>query len=79
MEFALIAAMEDRTQEMAEKVTMARLNLEMKSLLSEIDNDIGNISILMNKHADRCQDIMEDPDKMMNEWADKIFKKYTIK
>ena len=79
LQYALIAAKEGRTQEMAEKVTLARLDLNMKSMTNEIDNDIGNISILMNRYADRCKEIMENPDKIMAEWADKILKKHIIK
>ncbi len=65
LQYALIAAKDGRTKEMAEKVTLARLDLNMKSMTNEIDNDIGNISILMNKYADRCKEIMEYPDKIL--------------
>jgi len=79
MEFALIAAKKGRTQEMAEKVTMARLDLEMKSMLNEIDKDVSNISILINKYCDHCKEIMENSDRMMSEWTDKILKKHGLK
>ena len=61
---------------MAEKVTIARLELDVKSMASEIGKDISNISILMNKYSNRCEEIMEDPDKMMNEWVEKILKRH---
>jgi hypothetical protein len=77
--FALIAAKKGRTQEIAEKVTLARLDLEMKSMLNEIDSDISNISILMNKYLDHCKEIMEDPNKIMEEWTEKILKKHNLK
>jgi len=77
--YALIAAKDGRTQEMAEKVTMARLDLKMKSMMSEIDKDIANISILMNKYSGHCKEIMEDPDRMMSEWTDKMLKKHNLK
>ena len=77
--FALTAAKKGRTQEMAEKVTLARLDLEMKSMTNEIENDISNISILMNKHLDHCEEIMTDPEKIMNKRSDKILKKHLSK
>jgi hypothetical protein len=79
LEYALISAKEGRTIEMAKKVTMARLELNMKSMTNEINNDIGNISILINEYAGCCKEIMENPDKMMAEWADKIIKKHVTK
>lgn len=79
LQYALIAAKEGRTKEMAEKVTLARLDLNMKSMTKEIDNDIGNISVLMNKYADRCKEILENPDKIMAEWTDKILRKHNLK
>lgn len=65
LQYALITAKKGRTKEMAEKVTLARLDLNMKSMTKEIDNDIGNISILMNKYANRCKEALENPDKIM--------------
>ena len=79
LQYAVIAAKEGRTEEMAQKVTHARLELTLKSMTNEIDNDVGNFSILMNKYLYRCKEIMEDPDKLMNEWADKILKKHKLR
>ena len=78
LEVAFFAAQKGRTQEMAEKVTHARLELATKSMMNEINNDIGNISILINNYAGRCKQIMENPDKVMKEWSDEIFKKYNV-
>jgi len=64
LEFALIAAKKDRDQEMAEKVTKARLDLEMNAMLEQIDKDSSNISILMNTYHDRCNEIMTDSAKI---------------
>ena len=77
--YALIAAKEGRTQEMAEKVTMARLDLEMKSMMKEIDEDVANISILMNKYSDHCKEIVENPDRTISEWTDKMLRKHNLK
>jgi hypothetical protein len=67
LKYALISAKKGRTQEMAEKVTLARLELNMKLMTNEIDNEFTNISILINKYSYRCKEIMENPDKMMDE------------
>ena len=63
---------------MAEKVTSSRLDIEVKAMLKDIDNDISNISILTNKHLDHCKEIMEDPNKMVAEWTDKILKRHNL-
>ena len=79
-QFALIAAKEDRTQEMAEKVTMTRIGLAVQSMMSEIDGDIiSNISVLMNEYAEHCREIMEDPEKPVKEWTSKIFERHNPK
>ena len=75
---AFIAGQEGRTSEMAGKVVSSRFELETKSMLKEIDNNIENISILMNKHLMHCEEIMGNPDKIMREWLDKILKKYDL-
>jgi hypothetical protein len=79
LQYALISASTGRSQEMAEKVTASRFELETKSLLAEIDNDISNISVLLNKYGSRCKFAMEDPEKVMEEWKEKILKRYNMK
>ena len=79
LDYALVAARKGRTEEMAQKVTLARLELNVKSMRAEIDGDISNVSILMNKYAARCKEIMEDPDKVMDEWMGKVLKKHNLK
>jgi hypothetical protein len=79
LEYAVISAKEGRTKEMAEKVTLARLELNVKSMRDQIGNDISNISILINKHSARCKEIMEKPDKVMVEWTDKILRRNDVK
>ena len=76
--YALTAAKKGRTQEMAEKVTLARLELYMKSMTGEIDNDMGNISVLLNKYLYRCKQVMENPAKVFDDWSEKIFRKYGL-
>ena len=75
---ALISSKKGRTQEMAEKVTLSRLDIEVKAMLKDIDNDISNISFLTNKYLDHCKEIMEDPNKMVAEWTDKILRRHNL-
>lgn len=76
MNYALIVAKEGRSSEMAQKVTLARYEIAVKSMIDEIDSDVSNISILSNKYAFRCKDAMENPEKMMKEWGIKILDKH---
>lgn len=76
IKYAVIAAEESRATEMAQKVTLARFELGLKSMLKEIDNEVSNISILSNKYAFRCKGAMENPDAMMKEWGNKIIDKH---
>ena len=78
IQFALISSKKDRTQEMAEKDTLSQLDIKVKSMLKDIDNDISNISILTNKYLDHCKEIMEDPNKIVAEWTDKILKRHNL-
>jgi hypothetical protein len=79
LEYAFLIAQEGRSQEMAEKRTLAKLELNMKSLLEQMKNDGENFSILMNQYENRCQEIMEYPDKMMGEWSYRILKNHLLK
>jgi hypothetical protein len=51
-----------------EKVTRARTEMAVKSMMKEIDNDAANYSILLNKYGDRCSEIVADPTARMNYW-----------
>lgn len=51
-----------------EKVTRARTEMAVKSMMKEIDNDSANYSILLNKYGDRCSEIVADPTARMNYW-----------
>jgi len=74
--YAVIAAQKSRTSEMARKVTLSRFELGLKSMLKEIDNDVSNISILLNKYGYRCKDAMENPEAMMEEWGNKVLDRH---
>lgn len=75
LDYALIAAQEGRTKEMAQKVTLARFEMHMKDMTKDIDGNFSNISILMNKYAYRCKAVMEKPEAMMKEWVNKAINK----
>jgi len=76
LSYAVISAGEGRSKEMAQEVTLSRFELGLKSMLKEIDNDVSNIAILMNKYGFRCKDAMENPEAMMKEWGNKTFEKH---
>lgn len=78
-EAAFEFAKHSRTSEIAGKVTSARIEMSTKEMVDEINNNIENISILMNKYGNHCKNIMEDPDSITYEWTNKIMKKYLEK
>jgi hypothetical protein len=79
MDYALIAAKQGRTEEMAQKVTLARFELGTKDMSKEIDGNAANLSILTNKYGDRCKDVMEKPEWVMQEWGNKAIERRTKK
>lgn len=79
LEYALIIAQEGRSQEMAEKTTLAKLELSMKSMQEQKNNDGEHFAILMNQYDNRCQEIMEYPDKIMGEWSYRVLKNHLLK
>jgi|GEM_PF-1433083 len=75
IKYALMTAEKIRNREMAQKVTLSRFEAGMKGMLKDMDNNIGNISILSNKYALRCKRALEEPEVMMKEWGKKILSK----
>ncbi len=75
MDYALMTAQESRTKEMAQKVTLARFEMDMKDMTREIDGNASNISILTNKYGYRCKDVMEKPESMMQEWGNNVLER----
>jgi hypothetical protein len=55
----------------SEKLTRARTEMAIKSMMKEIDNDAANYSILLNKYADQCGEAVSDPVKRMEYWSKK--------
>lgn len=73
---AFAAAQSGRSEEMAMKVTTARLNIHLDDMESEIENDYSNMSLLMVKHLKRCEWVVNHTDAFFQEWQDKIFSRY---
>lgn len=55
----------------SEKLTRARIEMAIRSMMKDIDNDAANYSILLNKYADQCGDAVSDPVKRMEHWNKK--------
>lgn len=55
----------------SKKVTEARVDMAIKSMIKELDNDIANFSILLNKYSDSCGEAITDPEARMNYWLKK--------
>jgi hypothetical protein len=61
MFYSLLLASETREKDMAVNVTNARIEMYLKQMKRETNNDNANISILINKHNFTCQDAMKNP------------------
>ena len=72
LEYAATAAKFGRSDEMALKVVEARLGIEADGMMSEIENDAANISLLFAKHNGRCVSIMNDAEGLLKEWTKEI-------
>ncbi|PWK30897.1 hypothetical protein [Pseudomonas sp. OV226] len=64
-------AMEYSTALTNEKLTLARTEMAIKSMMKEIDNDGANFSILLNNYAEQCGKTVSDPVKRMEYWQKK--------
>ena len=74
LEFGLISAKENRTKSMAERVTVARYEVELKEMMKEIDGNVSNISLLNAKYLDSCGHAMRKPEEVMEKWSKKVMK-----
>ena len=53
-----------------EKVAIARLNMNIKEMLEEIDGSFSNISILLNEYLTLCQEMSNDIEQRLQYWLD---------
>jgi hypothetical protein len=60
MAYALTLASEGRTQDVAVKVTFARIESSKKIMLREMENRNENIAIIENKYADQSFELMKN-------------------
>ena len=64
-------ALEYSTALTNEKLTRARLEMAIKTMTKEIDNDSANFSILLNHYAEQCGATVSDPVKRLEYWKQK--------
>lgn len=62
-----LLACEGRSQEMAMKVTVARIELNKKAMLKEMEFLNANIAIVVNKYQDRMLQLMNNPPKEVSD------------
>lgn len=55
----------------SEKLTNARVEMAVKSMIKDMDNDVSNVSIILNKYSDSCGQAMTDPKARMYFWLEK--------
>lgn len=76
---ALMTAQQNRSKEMAEKVTLARFQSDMDDMGDVIGNNYGNMSLLNSKYVDRCIEALNDSASVMRRWGEKIMAKYQLR
>nr|WP_315203342.1 hypothetical protein [uncultured Albidiferax sp.] len=74
--FSLMAAKQSRAEEMATKVTLARIEMNLKDMQKTIDNNYSNMSLLSNKYLTPCVEAMQDSAPLINRWTERIQGKY---
>ena len=56
---------------LAQETMLARLDIELTTMMERINNDNANISILMNDYATVCKQAVDDPEARMRYRADR--------
>ena len=54
-----------------QQVTAARVQMEMNTLMKEIDEDMSNFSILVNRLSEPCGQLISKPEERFIYWQDK--------
>lgn len=65
---ALTIAKSYRSSEMALKLTDAKLRMFVESMMAEIENDMTNGAILIDKYSAGCNEIASNPAKAIDSW-----------
>lgn len=71
MALGLAAAQAGRSEEMALKVTTARLNMVMDNMQNEIENNYSNFALLYEQYHKRCEYVLNNTDEFLEEWTKK--------
>ena len=74
--FSFAAAEKSRNESMATKVTVARVEMNLKDMQRTIENNYSNISLLSNKYLTPCAEAMRDSMPLVERWTRKIQRKY---
>lgn len=53
------------------KVTKARFEMALKSMIKDMDNDFKNFSVVMNEYSDLCDELMDNPQARYKYWSEK--------
>ena len=61
-QYASEYAKRGRTDEMANKLTLSRIQTHVQAMTEEFGNDASNISILVNRHSYKCKEAIVEPD-----------------
>ena len=61
-QYASEYAKQGRTDEMAKKLTLSRIQTHVQAMTEEFGNDASNISILVNRHSYKCKEAIVAPD-----------------
>lgn len=64
-------ALEMSTELTSKKVTAARYNMSLKSMMDDMDDTFNNFSIVINQYADQCKELMDDPKTRLQYWLDR--------
>jgi len=55
----------------SEKVAKARMELEVKKMMRDMDSNWSNVSVILNECAFPCKDTLEKPGERLEYWLDK--------
>lgn len=61
-----------RSEEMTNKVLISRFEMGLKDMMTSIDYNFSNMSILMNKYSDSCIHAIKNPDSVYEKWEKKL-------
>lgn len=52
-------------------VALARVEIDAKQMMKEMNNHYSNGAIIINKYGDKCKTLLESPEKRINEMMQK--------